>query len=242
MNQKLNEKSIVPLYYQLAEILRENIEDGIWEPDTEIPSENTICKDFEVSRSTVRRAMQELEKEDLIYKKQGKGTFVKRKKFDKDLLGELSFFKEMKSQGLEATSEIIETDIIYPTAYIQSTMNLEKIQKIIKIRRLRKVEGDPFAIETTYLDYERYGSILQRDLDTLVLYEVLEKEFGLDIKEITAYIEPIILNEFFSQYLGRPQGAPALLMERIIKCKKGSGIFSRIIIAGDKAKFYVTTK
>ncbi|SDK22956.1 GntR family transcriptional regulator [Natronincola ferrireducens] len=242
INKELNENSIIPLYYQIKEILKENINNGVWQPDQEIPSENEMCEIFDVSRTTVRKAIQELEKENLIYKKRGKGTFVKSSKINKDLLGELSFFKEMQSLGFSASSSLIKKDILRPSEQIQKSLNLDDFKEVLVINRLRLVDDEPFAIETTYLEFEKYQDILKKDLNTLVLYEVLKSEYNVEVDKVTVYIEPIIIADFFTDYLNVPSGTPALSIKRTVLFTDGSGVFSEMIVRGDKAKFFITTK
>lgn len=243
IERSLNENSVIPLYYQLAEILRGNISTGVWKPGEGIPSENELCRQYGVSRATVRRAILEIEKENLVYKKQGKGTIVSNKKIDKDLLGELSLYKEMKSIGLNSTSKVLEIEILdTPPLKVKSILHLKDNQKVIKILRVRLVDDEAFAVETTYLQHEKFSQILTKDLNSVILYEVLENEYNITFQNVTVFIEPIILNEYLSNCLEIGKGLPALSIERTINCNHSIKIFSHMVIRGDKAKFFVTTK
>ncbi|MBI3962513.1 MAG: GntR family transcriptional regulator, partial [Deinococcus sp.] len=88
--------SVIPLYYQLKELLRERIEAGEWEPGNQIPTEEELCERYKVSRITVREAIQGLVSEGLLYRQQGRGTFVAKAKIQQGLQRLTSFTEDMQ--------------------------------------------------------------------------------------------------------------------------------------------------
>ncbi len=93
---KIDKTSRMPLYYQLMDIIIDMIDSGELVEDDQLPSERELCEIYDISRSTVRQAIQELEKEGYIYRVHGKGTFVSKEKFRQELLKFYSFTEEMK--------------------------------------------------------------------------------------------------------------------------------------------------
>ncbi len=93
---KIDKTSRMPLYYQLMDIIIDMIDSGELVEDDQLPSERELCEIYDISRSTVRQAIQELEKEGYIYRVHGKGTFVSKEKFRQELLEFYSFTEEMK--------------------------------------------------------------------------------------------------------------------------------------------------
>ncbi|NMB07943.1 MAG: GntR family transcriptional regulator, partial [Tissierellia bacterium] len=92
---KIDKTSRMPLYYQLMDIIIDMIDSGELVEDDQLPSERELCEIYDISRSTVRQAIQELEKEGYIYRVHGKGTFVSKEKFRQELLEFYSFTEEM---------------------------------------------------------------------------------------------------------------------------------------------------
>src|SRR5579875_2995284 len=107
MRHALDPDSIIPLYHQLKGILRDKIESGVWKPDELIDSEHQLMSQYNVSRNTVKRAIEDLVQEGLLRRVQGKGTFVSFPKIEHSLSGFYSFSKVMKSKGIEARDVIL---------------------------------------------------------------------------------------------------------------------------------------
>ena len=99
--EAIQKDSPLPLYFQLKELLRQEIESGHWQPGQRIPSEAELCHAFDISRSVVRQALTELEYQGLLYREQGKGTFVAQPKISESLMQDLSgFYEDMVAKGL----------------------------------------------------------------------------------------------------------------------------------------------
>jgi len=114
MKNLLDEKSPVPLYHQLSQILREKIEQEEWKEGEQIPTELELCEEFGLSRGTVAQALRELEDEGLVYRKQGRGTFVAEKKLSLDLSHFYSFARDMEARGQRFYSKILRMEKKYP--------------------------------------------------------------------------------------------------------------------------------
>src|SRR5699024_7880819 len=100
----------IPLYHQLKEILKEKIESGEWQTGDKIPSENELRQQYDVSRNTAIKALDDLMKDGLLKRVQGRGTFVSRPKFEQPLSGFYSFSRVMKSKGMNPKDIIISID------------------------------------------------------------------------------------------------------------------------------------
>ena len=107
MEKTIDHSSVIPLYHQLKEIIKEKIELGKWLPGDKIPSENELCKMYEISRNTAIKALDDLVQEGLLHRVQGKGTFVSKPKFEQPLTGFYSFSKVLKDKGMNPKDLII---------------------------------------------------------------------------------------------------------------------------------------
>ena len=105
---KLDKSLPVPLYYQLAETLREQIESGAIKPGAQLPSERELGDQLAISRMTVRKALLDLASEGLIYTRVGKGTFVAEPKIDQRLQGVTSFTQDVRGRGARPASQVLE--------------------------------------------------------------------------------------------------------------------------------------
>lgn len=141
----------IALYNQLKLKIREKIERGDWQEGQKIPTEKELCDMFNVSRVTARKAINDLQDENLLVKKQGKGTFVKRSQIDQSLQKFYSFSEELKKQGIQEKAEMLEFEKITPDYRIQSVMGLSEEEEVYLIKRLRLLDEKPYAIEISYI-------------------------------------------------------------------------------------------
>lgn len=122
-------------------------------------SEREICKKYAVSRTTVREALDELEKNNYIYKVQGKGNFISPRVVEQDLIKVSSFTEEMKKRGKNPTSKLLNFEIMEANSKVSKKLNIEKNELVYKISRIRIADNIPMIYEMTYLPYERFKQL-----------------------------------------------------------------------------------
>ena len=139
MDAAMNHDSIIPLYAQVEEQLRRDIENGVYSKNGRIPTEAELAKQYNVSRITVRRAVEDLVGQGLVEKKQGKGTFVTAHKFSRRLdTGPMGFTEMCESVGLTPSAQNLKAEICVPkSAQIRSFLQLQDREPAIHISRLR---------------------------------------------------------------------------------------------------------
>ncbi|WP_205948500.1 GntR family transcriptional regulator [Pueribacillus theae] len=237
----LDDKSIIPLYYQLKEILKEKIKEGSWKEDSKVPSERELMDIYDVSRATVRKALSELMIEGLIYTKQGVGTFVSKSKIEQNLIGELSFNQQALKQGLSPSSKVVYSSIdTRLSRRINNIFELTDSENVFKIIRVRLANRYPLILETLYIPYKYAPNILKQDLENIAVFEYLEKDCKLNFTHSTLDIEPVVINEFESKYLEVEIGQLALSLERVIYSDAHAVAIQQRIMRGDKGKFSLT--
>ncbi|MDR7075760.1 DNA-binding GntR family transcriptional regulator [Neobacillus niacini] len=237
----LDVSSIIPLYYQLKEVLKETIKEGLWEEGQKVPSERELIETYKVSRATVRKALNELMVEGLIHRKQGVGTFISKSKLTQDLTGELSFNKQAIKQGLIPSSKIVysavETDV--PNR-ISEIFQLQRLHKTINIVRNRLINNEPLMLESLYIPQHFAPNLLEQDLEKTTIFEYLKKECNLNFTHSTLDIEANSISEFEAQYLGYDLGVPALSLERVVYSGNNAVIVQKRKVRGDRLKLSLT--
>jgi len=235
----IDKSSPIPLYFQLAEEMKNKIKNGNWQIRNLIPSEAELCKKYEVSRGTVRQAIFELVKDGLLYRKQGHGTFVAKTGAVWPVSSFYCFGKETEKNNIKPTLEIIKKSIIFPEESVRKAMNLTEETKIYKIVCLVLINHTSIALETSYLLGEFFPKLDQRNLAVIALYEILIKKYNLKITRVREAFEPILSNRIDSEKLKIPLNSLSLLVKRT--AWTGNIIFEyrTTIIKGDKCHYLV---
>ncbi|MDN5347547.1 MAG: GntR family transcriptional regulator, N-acetylglucosamine utilization regulator [Clostridia bacterium] len=166
----LDKSSPIPLYYQLKEIIRQEIEGGLWGPGDCLPAEKEFCEKYGLSRATVRQALADLEQSGLVERRQGKGTFVRGPKVEEDLLGFYSFSREMRAKGLRPSSKMISIDRVPALGRLANLFQANAGEMLVRILRLRLLEDEPLFLEKTYLPSGCYGLLQPEELSATPVF------------------------------------------------------------------------
>lgn len=236
---RIDKDSRVPLYAQLMDIIIGNIENGILKRNEKIQSERELCATYNISRATVRQAIQELEKEGYIYKVQGKGTFVSHKKIKQDLLKFYSFTDEMKREGRVPISKVLDFKILNCNLKIAQKMNIKKEEMIYKFTRLRLADNDPMLLETTYVPYNRFPGITKSDLEREAMYDIFTKRFDAHIDRAEETFQPVLTREYEQKLFNMKKETPSLKIERITFESERIIEYTITIARGDRFKYHV---
>ena len=173
----LDEHSPVPLYYQLKSILEQQIDSGYFQPGEKIPSENELCKQYKISRTTVRRAIYELVNISKLIRTQGCGTFTADLRVSEPYYKLSGFSQDMKSQGLFPHSKILQLSPMLPPSNVAEGLQLKENEAVIFIKRLRYADNKLMGLDHCYLPLKRFGNLLNEDLANNSLYETLIEKF-----------------------------------------------------------------
>jgi GntR family transcriptional regulator len=243
MNKNIYRDSPLPLYYQLKQIIINMVESRELKENDKLPTENELCKQFSISRTTTRQALKELMNEDYIYVIQGKGTFISPKKFQQDLLKFYSFTDEMKKIGKTPTSSVLEFKIIEANNKIAQILRINQNDKVYEFTRLRLADNEPMILETTYIPYELFPGIAREDLENNPLYSILVGRFHTVFTKAEETFRSTLLNEGEAKKLNYIQGGPAILLERITYDNYNTINrvieYTKSVTRGDKFKYHV---
>ncbi|QYJ16830.1 HTH-type transcriptional repressor NagR [Rubrobacter xylanophilus DSM 9941] len=210
----IDTESPVPKYYQLKEIIRDMIEKEELRAGQAIPSEREFCERYGISRMTARQAIMELVNEGLLYREQGRGTFVAEKKLQQEAARLTSFTQDMRDRGMRPSSRVLELEVEPAGPVVARMLGVDRGIRIVRLRRVRDADGEPMALETSHLLYEVAKGVLEADLAAGSLYEELGK-VGVRMSRAEQSYEAGLVNEAEAEHLGVPAGSPALLIERI---------------------------
>jgi len=237
----LSKDSPVPLYFQLKELLRQEVESGRWQPGQQIPSEPELCEAFGISRTVVRQALRELEYQGLLYREQGKGTFVAQPKISESLMQNLSgFYEDMVAKGLTPVTKVLRQEIQPADKKTADYLQIEPGNKVIVIERLRSVGGEPIVLVTTYLPYDVCPTLIDEDLSAQSLYALLERKYGFELSHGRRTIEAVAANQYEAQLLRVEEGAPLVLLDSVSCLGDGRPIeYFHAVHRGDRSRFAV---
>ena len=215
----------IPQHQIVSDWVRAHIESGQYSVDDKLPSENELGTRFEVSRLTVRRALFTLESEGLIYRKQGLGSFVRPKAASGSLIALSSFEEDMRRAGLEPSTQVISQGIVPSTEYIAKRLGLDVSLSVYELRRLRLADGNPIAVDITWLP-PVYGQLLEgQDLEHKSLFEIIEKMYQIPILKGCYGIEAKAATVDCASMLGFNEGDPVLLLQRLTYTERNRAVF-----------------
>jgi GntR family transcriptional regulator len=199
-----------------------------------IPSERQLSVDLEVSRLTVRAALDELVREGYLVRRQGAGTFVAAPKVAKGM-DVSSFSEDMRARGLTPASRTLELNVVPAGARLGRLLHVSPSEPIVAARRLRLADGEPMAIELLHARASLVPGLSSADLEVNSFYELLTDRYGIEIAGGTQTVEPTVTNDDESAALGVPLHSPALLFERITRTAGGEVIeFTSSTYRGDR--------
>ena len=228
----------IPLYLQMKMVLKEQIHQGILQPDSRLASERELCDTYDVSRTTVRQALRELELEGLIKTVPGRGTFIAAPDDDVHLDVEVTiegFSSDMRRHGLNPSSVLLDVSLMSaPSKMIQEIMGLSKKSSVVSIKRLRMINNKPLALHYVYLNHQFCPDILHHNLAEVSLFNLLKDEYDLVIAEADEYAYAAMANEEEADLLDLSSPAAVLRTERITRLDNGAVIeYAEATYCGD---------
>lgn len=197
MNKGLDLNTPVPLYFQLQEYLRQEIEEGKYPSGSHLPTEAELVEMYGVSRTTVREALRGLAQRGLIIKRQGLGSFVANNKIVEVLPGLVSFSFEMEARGFAVESYVLEKRVLIPPPRVLNALQLSQKSQVTQVKRLRHVDKVPIVLSTSFLHNE---VSIDEDFSGSI-YSLLESKYDQRIISGRTSIEAGTANDYESDLL-----------------------------------------
>jgi GntR family transcriptional regulator len=225
----------VPKYYTLKRHLLELTQ--TMPPGSPVPPERTLAADFDTSRTTVRQALQELVVEGRLERIQGKGTFVAKPKVSQ-ALQLTSYTEDMRAQGLEPTSQLLDIGYITADDRLAELLDMKPGGRVLRIERLRLANSEPMAIEITHLSAKRFPALRRSLTKYSSLYTALAEVYDVRLAEAEETIETSLATPREAGLLGTDVGLPMLMLSRHSIDTTGEPVeWVRSVYRGDRYKF-----
>jgi GntR family transcriptional regulator len=229
----------LPRYYQLQEIIRERIRSGEWVPGSIIPSERQLCERYGISRMTTRQAITELVNEGLLYREQGKGTYVGRPKIPQQLLRLTGFTEDIQVREQRPGARVLTAEMWPADAASAERLRIREGQPVFRLRRLRLADAEPLALETTCISFIGCERLLEDDFERHSLYHLLETKYDVPPLEAEQELEADLARDEEAHHLQIAAGSPVLRTRRITASRKQLPIeYATSVYRGDKYRFF----
>lgn len=230
--------SPVPLYSQLKELLRERILDGSYPPLSRMPSESELGKAYDVSRITVRQALGDLQKEGLIFKIHGKGTFVAKPKAFQNVSSLQGLAESMTQMGYEVVNRLLSFKQVAASALVAKRLQLPEGSTVTEVKRVRLINREPVSLEVTYLPHAVGEKLKKADLVTRDIFLILENDCGIPLGHADLAIDAVLADASLTQALGIEEGSPIMRIERLTHAADGIPLdFEYLYYRGDAFQY-----
>lgn len=211
----INRASPVPLYQQLYELLRSRIVQGDLMAGEVIPTEKELVEQFNLSRVTVRRALQLLVDEELILRQAGKGSFVDSHKLQENMSSLRGFAEMMLTQYPDHSMQILGFEVIQASEDVCHHLALEPDAQVVRIRRHHVLNDVPLASAVIYLPLDIGGLLTPHEASNTSIYSLIAQKTDLAIRSATQTISAIAAGETLATRLAVPVDSPVLLVRRV---------------------------
>jgi GntR family transcriptional regulator len=202
------------LYARIEEAIASEIAQGEYRPGDQLPTEDELLQRFQVSRITVRRAIQNLVSRGLLEIRRGLGTFVRSPRIEAELTKLTGFVEDMNAAGRKATARVVSQGIVAGSARVAERLQLAKGTKVMQIKRVRLAGGIPISFDETYLPLPLGKQIVRNDLRLHPIFTLLEEEYGVPLVEADYELEAVIATEAVADALQVRVGSPIFQIER----------------------------
>lgn len=213
---RIDRQTPVPFYFQLKKILSQEIASGRWSAGERLPSEPDICQHFELSRTTVRQALAELESEGLILREKGRGTFVAEASSELWFLqSSQGFYDEAARKGHTVTSRVLRREIDELPSFAAEELDVAPGTPGLVLARLRWVDDRVVMYVINYMPERLADAVMRADLENGSLYRTLARDSGLVVGGGRRVVESVTAEDDMAPLLEVEEGTPLLYVESV---------------------------
>jgi GntR family transcriptional regulator len=227
-----------PLYSRVETVLAGEIADGDVKAGDQLPTEDSLIERFEVSRITVRRAIQNLVGRGLVEIRRGKGTFVASPKITQELTELTGFVEDMRGLGRKPTARVISKETVTADTTVAGHLALTKGERVVRIRRVRLADGVPISFDETYLPLEIGNKIITNNLKVEPIFSLLERKYNVPLIEAEYKLEAVAAEAEVAAALRVKQGSPIFRIERTSYSTGNRPVdYEKLYYRGDLVRF-----
>lgn len=236
---RIDRQSKLPLYQQLYELLHTKIKGNDWKPGDILPTENELLDRYQVSRATVRQALDALVSDGLIYRQRGRGTFVTHPTVDQTSVRIVSFTEDMHQRGFEPNTKVLFFGLIDATPELADKLEIRPGDELVRLDRLRLADGEPMTIEESHLVHSACAGISDYDYTNNSLRLMLEKACDIQLVRADQIIRAIFAPSHIADSLKIKSSTPLLYIERVSYSQHNMPVeFLRLYHRGDRYALY----
>ncbi len=214
-----NGRNGTPAYKRIRSVIWKRIETGQLKPGDVVDSERELARIHQVSLMTARHALTSLEREGIVERRRGAGTFVAPPKIHFNKL--MSYTEQMASRGLVACSRLLCIKLIDREPEIAARLALPPNSQLVKVERLRQAANEPFALEACYLSAEDFGGLVSAGLGRNSLFATLEHDYGIELAHADEEVDATAADARTAELCAVPRGTPLLRIRQVIYSTKG---------------------
>jgi GntR family transcriptional regulator len=225
----------LPRYHRIAEALRGRIREGEWASGAPLPNQRRLARDFGVTLMTLRQALELLERDELITRRHGLGTFVAAPSVDYEITTMRRFAGDLSAQGESVATRVLQARPVLADRRVSTGLGLAGRARVVMVERLRLVGGHPMSLQRSFLPPPIGEAVLTSDLAETPLSQVLEFKLGIVVTRAREAVSAVRLGGREARELGCPPGSAAFESERVSFDAAGRPIvFDRAFIPGDR--------
>jgi GntR family transcriptional regulator len=217
----LKQNNGVPAYKRIQAEIRIDIDSGALRSGNLVPSERELARLYDVSLMTARHALASLEREGIVERRRGVGTFVAAPKIHFNKL--MSYTEQMGSRGLTPASKVLMAKVVDDEEEATARLSLAPRSRVLKLERLRHAAGgEPFALETCYLPADPFANLQSGKLENDSLFSTLQRDYQVELSYSDEEVDATAADPRTAELLGLPKRAPVLRIRQVIFSTKGA--------------------
>ncbi|NRD76882.1 GntR family transcriptional regulator [Bacillus sp. BRMEA1] len=235
----MRDEEAIPFYKQLKEKIMDDIEMGKLKHGDKLPSERELAEQYGISRMTARHTLSILEREGVVERRVGAGTFVANHKIEMDFITFNSFTRNMLNKGLIPSTQVLSIKRIEAKPVLANKLKLPPSEEMIVIKRLRLVNNMPVSIEESFLPVKLVPNIEHHIMNDVSLYQILENVYGIQLVRAKEHMHVTLSDEEDSKLLKIRSESPCIFQESVAFDRNEREIeFSTSLTRSDIVRFY----
>jgi GntR family transcriptional regulator len=212
----------VPAYQKIQVAIRKRIESGDLRPGDVVSSERELARIHQVSLMTARHALDSLQREGVVERRRGVGTYISAPKIQFNKL--MGYMELMASRGLSARSKVVYLGVRNDEYGIATRLSLPSTCPLVQIERVRLVADEPFSLESCFLSGKEFAGLVQAPLERSSLFATLKHEYGVELAYADEEIDAVPADVRTAKLLAVPHGNPLLRISQLFYTTKGQAV------------------